>query len=241
MHQIETGKRKGHNEAEIVEAVVRAATPGLSLRDMLESKCNLTLAQLRTILKAHFKEDSMTDLFNRLVNITQDAKESSQNFLFHAVELKERLIAASSDPTSDVQYNPDPIQKKFLRSLSTGLLSDNIKLQLKCYIDDQSVTDEILIEKMIDAAAVDQERQQKMKKSLPAKPARISELHTETYADHLQAGPHVFPGQGTSVKAKVVGQKETAVKSQIKNELMDAVKKLREGSSRTVEECPTVT
>lgn len=81
---------------------------------------------------------------------------------------------------------------------------------------------------MIDAAAVDQERQQKMKKSLPAKPARISELHTETYADHLQAGPHVLPGQGASVKAKVKGQKETAVKSQIENELMDAVKKLRE-------------
>lgn len=187
MHQIEKGKRKGHNEAEIVEAVVRAATPGLSFRDMLESKFNLTLAQLRTILKAHFKEDSTTDLFNRLVNITQDVKESSQNFLFRAIELKERLIAAASDPTSDVQYNPDLIQKKFLRSLSTGLLSDNIKLQLKCYIDDQSVTDEMLMEKIIDAAAVDQERQQKMKKSLPAKPARISELHTETYADHLQA------------------------------------------------------
>lgn len=38
MHQIETGKCKGHNDAEIAEAMVRAATPGLSLRDMLESK-----------------------------------------------------------------------------------------------------------------------------------------------------------------------------------------------------------
>lgn len=64
MHQIERGKHKGHNEAEIVEAVVRAATPGLSLRDMLESRVNLTLAHLKTILKAHFKEDSTTDMFN---------------------------------------------------------------------------------------------------------------------------------------------------------------------------------
>lgn len=102
MHQIETGKHKGHNEAEIVEGVLRAATPGLSLRDMMESKFILTLAQLRTILKAHFKENSTKDLFNRFVNITQDAKESSQNFLCRAIELKERLIAAASDPTSDV-------------------------------------------------------------------------------------------------------------------------------------------
>lgn len=62
---------------------------------MLKSKVNLTLAYLKTILKDHFKEDSTTDMFNRLVNITQDAKESLQNFLFRAIEPKERLIAAA--------------------------------------------------------------------------------------------------------------------------------------------------
>lgn len=29
MHQIDSGKRKGHSDVEIVEAVVKAATPGL--------------------------------------------------------------------------------------------------------------------------------------------------------------------------------------------------------------------
>lgn len=60
MHQIETGKRQ--NEVEIVEAVVRAANPQLSLRDMLESENNL--GHLKTILKAHFKEDITTDMIN---------------------------------------------------------------------------------------------------------------------------------------------------------------------------------
>ena len=55
MHQIDSGKRKGHSDFEMVEAVVKAATPGLSLRDMLEAKSNLTLVHLKTILKAHFK------------------------------------------------------------------------------------------------------------------------------------------------------------------------------------------
>ena len=232
MHQIDSGKRKGHSDFEIVEAVVKAATPGLSLRDMLEAKSNLTLVHLKTILKAHFKENSTTDMFHRLVNITQDAKESPQNFLFRAVELKERLLAAAKDASSDVQYSPDVIQKKFLRSVSTGLLSDNVKMQLKPHLDDLGVTDEILIEKMNDAAAVDWETQQKFKKSIPNKPARINELQTETTTYQLYSDRETDFGQpsehSTSVKASVKSQKIQAAKSPAENELMDAVKQLRE-------------
>lgn len=50
MHQIDMGLRKGHSEAEITEAVVKAISPGLSIRDMLEIKRDLTLPQLKTIL-----------------------------------------------------------------------------------------------------------------------------------------------------------------------------------------------
>ncbi|XP_030577862.1 uncharacterized protein LOC115774645 [Archocentrus centrarchus] len=107
MHQIDRGLNKGHGEAEVIEAVVKSISPGLSLRDMLEIKRDLTLPQLKTILKGHFKEDSTTDLYHRLVNITQDSRESPQNFLFRAIELKERLIIASGDTGSDEQYSYD--------------------------------------------------------------------------------------------------------------------------------------
>lgn len=53
MHQIESGVQKGHTETEIVDAVVRAISPGLSLQDMLEIS-HLTLLQLKTILKGPF-------------------------------------------------------------------------------------------------------------------------------------------------------------------------------------------
>lgn len=91
MHQIDKGLIKGHSEAEVMEAVIKSISPGLSIRDMLEIKSDLTLPQLKTILKGHFKEDSSTDLYHRLVNMTQDSRESPQNFLFRAIELKERL------------------------------------------------------------------------------------------------------------------------------------------------------
>lgn len=120
MHQIDRGLSKGHSEAEVTEAVVKSICPGLSIRDMLEIKSDLTLPQLKTILKGHFKEDSSIDLYHRLVNITQDSRESPQNFLFRAIELKERLLLASREGESDEQYSPELIQKKFLRSLVLG-------------------------------------------------------------------------------------------------------------------------
>ncbi len=140
-----------------MEAVIKSISPGLSLRDMLEIKRDLTLPQLKAILKGYFKEDSSTDLYHRLVNIIQDSRESPQNFLFRAIELKERLLLASSDVGSDEHYSPELIQKKFLRSVSTGLLSDHIKFQLKPYLDDLEVTDEILIDRMNEAASVELE------------------------------------------------------------------------------------
>lgn len=53
VHQIEMGRKRNHSKAEIIEAVVRSISPGLSLHDMLEIKMDLTLSQLRTILKGH--------------------------------------------------------------------------------------------------------------------------------------------------------------------------------------------
>ena len=76
INQIEAGQRKGHGESEIIEAVTRAVSPGLHLREMLEIKRDVTLHTLKTI---------------------QDSKESAQNFLFRAIELKEKLMRNSSD------------------------------------------------------------------------------------------------------------------------------------------------
>ncbi|KAK0153418.1 hypothetical protein N1851_004927 [Merluccius polli] len=81
---------------------------------------------------------------------------------------------------------------------------------------------------MNDAAAVDLETQQKLKRSNPVKPARVNELQTETSTDQMQADRNQAPGQSTPVKANVKGQKVTAVKNQIETELMDAIKQLRD-------------
>lgn len=176
LHQMESGLRKGHSESEVIEAVIRAISPGLKLRDMLELKTDLTLPQLKTILKGHYREDDTSDLYQKLINISQDQKESPQDFLFRAIELKDRLLYASKGKEAE-HYGADLVKRKFLRSVGTGLLNDNIKFQLKPLLDNPDVTDEALIERLNDAANLETERLNKFKRNNNKVP-KINELLT---------------------------------------------------------------
>ena len=48
--QIQRALKKGHDEGEVVEAVIQAMAPGTKLKSYLESKIDLTLQALRQIL-----------------------------------------------------------------------------------------------------------------------------------------------------------------------------------------------
>lgn len=232
MHQIDMGLSKGHSEAEITEAVVKAISPGLSIRDMLEIKRDLTLPQLKTILKGHFKEESSTDLYHRLVNITQDSREAPQNFLFRAIELKERLLLAAREPGSEERYSPELIHRRFLRSVSTGLLSDNVKFQLKTFLDDPTVTDETLIDKMNEAASADTERQNKLKKNTSSKiTTKVHEIQTEVGINRQShdTPEAAFDVQDFAAATKnIKGRKVLAAASQRDTELYEVVKQLKQ-------------
>lgn len=75
MHQVDAGIRKGHDEAEVIAAVIKTVSLGLNLRDMLEIKSDLTLIKFKIILKGHYKQESTTDLYQRLINISQGPTE----------------------------------------------------------------------------------------------------------------------------------------------------------------------
>ena len=61
-HVIDNAERKEYSEAEICEEVVRAISPELSLRGLLEGKSDLSLAQLRKHLRSHYQEADATTL-----------------------------------------------------------------------------------------------------------------------------------------------------------------------------------
>lgn len=182
VRQIETGVERGYSEIEIVEAVIRAISPGMALRDMLEIKRGLTLSKLFTILKGHYKVDSPTELYHQLINISQEPKETALNFVFRAIELKDKLLWKAANEEVDELYSRATVQRKFLRSIETGLLSDSIKYQLLPLLGNMSITDEELIEKVNEASKLENERLEKRKRSTAAKFPKIQALQTEAQA-----------------------------------------------------------
>ncbi|KAL1264187.1 hypothetical protein QQF64_004542 [Cirrhinus molitorella] len=212
-NQIELGVRKGYAEAEIIEAVIRAVSPGFPLRELLEIKRDLTLFTLKTILRGHYKIDSSSDLLHRLMNISQEPKESTQSFLFRAIELREKLLWASGDEQDGEQFSPELIQWKFLRSVETGLLNDAVKFQVKPYLSDPKVADEVLIEKIGEAANLELERQAKLKKAATPKPFKINEMQAVEYIcgtnRHVSSGVET-QGQReeTSIKESIPGKEK---------------------------------
>ncbi len=89
---IDAGVKSGYQESEIVEAVIRAVSPSLKLRPYLEMMDNLSLVRLKQILRAHFKEKTGTELYQELTSLCQGPKESAQDFLMRAMNLREQVL-----------------------------------------------------------------------------------------------------------------------------------------------------
>ena len=77
LKQIEEGRDKGYSDKEIVHAVLRAITPSLYLRNVLETTENLTLSRLMKFLQSHFVERNTTSLCQHLPSITQGSQETT--------------------------------------------------------------------------------------------------------------------------------------------------------------------
>lgn len=192
---------------------------------MLEKKRELTLHTLKTILKGHFKVDSSSDLLHRLMNMTQDPKESAQNFLFRAIELKEKLMRKSSD--DDAGEEGEHFSTELIQRIETGLYSDAVKFQLKPYLSNRTVTDEVLIERISEAANLEQERQQKLRKTIINKPLKVSEVQAEVYPPDVSAAAVDTVSRETGGKSKKSQglKKETDPIEALKVELLE-IKKL---------------
>ncbi|KAL6485752.1 hypothetical protein MHYP_G00051440 [Metynnis hypsauchen] len=171
--QIETGLNKGYSEQEIIEAVIRAITPGLQLRSYLEGKTNLTLPTLRRILRSHYQEKGATELYKQLTTEVQH-KESPQNFLIRTLDLRQKILFASQEAESGLKYDPALVQSMFLHAVLTGLQSDRIQQDLQPYLLDPNITDEVLLEKLNIACANETEKQNKRKTCRSDRTATVS-------------------------------------------------------------------
>lgn len=172
-HQIEQGISKSFPESEIVDAVVRAIAPGLQLRSYLEGKSDLTLPTLRRILRFHYQEKGATELYKQLTSEVQSSKESPQNFVIRALDLRQKILFASQEAESALKYDPVLVQSMFLHTVLTGLQNDSIRSDLLPYLQQQTCSDELLLEKVNIACANETERQNKRRQIFQQRPAGV--------------------------------------------------------------------
>ena len=178
LKQIEEEIEKGCSNKEIVNAVLRAITPGLYLRNVLETTEDLTLGRLMKFLQSHFVERNTTDLCQHLSSITQGSQESSTQFVYCAMSLRQKLIVASYSPAAEIKYDKSLVQRLFLKALETGLTSEKIVTEIKPLLRNPKTTDEDLIFAVGQAASCDQQRNMKLTKSKIRQPGRVNALET---------------------------------------------------------------
>ena len=96
MHQINEAKVAGYDEDAIMNGVIRAMAPILTLRIVLETTADLNLDRLLSFLGAQFEEKNTTDLWSKVTSMAQSLKESSYSFVLRCIELRQKILAAST-------------------------------------------------------------------------------------------------------------------------------------------------
>lgn len=215
-HQIDNGVQRGYKDSDIVDAVIRAITPGLRLRQYLEGRCMLDLPSLRRILRSHFQEKNPTELYQILSTTSQETRESSQDFLIRVLDLKQKILFASQEADSGITYDPVLVKRMCLHAVQTGLISDFVRSELKHELSDPGISDEELIEKVNSAARQEEERKIKLKR--PSKTGSIvAQVETDQNSPQSDIGKTTAKGgekfslksELDSIKAEILSIKQT--------------------------------
>ena len=75
VRHLETAVIKKYTETEIIEAVLKAIQPGSNIRSYLECRTDVDLPPMNQVIRAHYKENNATELYQELSNAAQSARE----------------------------------------------------------------------------------------------------------------------------------------------------------------------
>ena len=227
VYQIESGTKKGYSKVEICEEVVRAVSPDLQLRSFLEGKADLTLQNLRRILRAHFREQDHTTLFNALCNSSQQSIESPLDFVIRLMNLRQKILFVLKEVDDRFEYSELLVQNQFLHSVVTGLSNDSIKNEIKPLLPKRSLSDEELLDLLNKAVGDESERQSKIKKQVNFNTVESNLAETEKREKKVKDNPVLNELKELRLQLNEV----TTLKSEIE-QLKQQVHRRSEGDSR---------
>ena len=178
--QIDSAIEKSYPEKEIVDAVINAISPQLHLRSYLEGMKNLSLKELRQILRSHYCEKSATEAYQELTNVVQEPNETALNFLMRALKLRQHIMLASEEKESKIRYDDNLVQNVFINAVETGLADDAIRTRMRPFLEMSRVSDEVLIREINIAMTTESERSNKFgARKRPSKNNQASVQATE--------------------------------------------------------------
>ena len=173
--QVEDGQGKGYKDSEIIEGIIRAIQPQNKLRSYLEGRPSLDLHKVISIIRSYYKEHTATELYQQLSTLAQETRKTPQDFLFRALDLRQRVIFASKEKTgSAMTYDDKLVQSMTLHALSTGMKDENIRHSFDITLAKEGVSDEELISALNTITAREQERHSK----LDRKGTRVNQIET---------------------------------------------------------------
>ena len=76
IRRIETGKHKVYSEVDIIDGVIKAVVPSSSLRSYLDGRPDINSATIRSILRGHYAEKNVTEIYSEIASVTQNQKET---------------------------------------------------------------------------------------------------------------------------------------------------------------------
>ena len=166
--QIKQAETKGVSEGEIILAVIRAMSPSLNLRRMLEVMGDsMTLPRLKSLLRAHYEEPRASDIHKELQELVQKSGEGTVEFVWRGYELAARLQIASEDEGEEgsLNFSSTQIKKILLESLDSGIKDETVRNELRKILAIPDVEiDEISI-KLQSVLSLEKNRNEKLGKS----------------------------------------------------------------------------
>ena len=152
--RVNDGRTAGYSDSEVVGGVLKAISPNLHLRNVLEKMEDLTLDTLLRFLQAHFEEGNAPDLSSHLTSMAQLSDETAYHFVIRCLEIRQMVIVASKQP-DNITSDPNLAQRLFLRTLERGITRPYVLSEIKPYLKSGSVKDEALILAVTKAAAAE--------------------------------------------------------------------------------------
>lgn len=178
--QIEEGIKDNFTESEIVRGVLKIIKPG-DFKNMLVNKDDMTLAELKGFLQSHLGERNSTELFQELICAKQKENETTQQFLYRVIGLKQRILFESKKSESEIKYTPETVQGVFLHTVYQGIghKDSDIRRELKPLLADQSVTDEIILKHVMKVTSEECERHRRLGSTQRSKQVSAHVAHAE--------------------------------------------------------------